>query len=589
VCECWQNARGGQVFFEFQFFQRLPVQLASLGEVVKSPLIPTRTDKSLVFPSIRDLTFSIPGDKICAMNADEKRFFVSPGESRRRSPLIRITRTVGLLPLLLLLTPPVAQAQFNYTTNEGTITITKYTGFAGAVTVPGTINGLPVTRIGIAAFSFSSSVTSVAIPNSVTSIGDWAFWYCSSVTSVAIPNSVTSIGEGAFHGCPSLTNIVIPDSVSNIGAGAFAFCPGLTSITIPESVDGIGDWAFWYCTGLTNVTIPNSVTDIGEGAFWHCAGLTSITIPGSVTSIGGAAFASCSKLTSITIPDSVTYIGYGAFGNCSSLAAITVAALNPFYCSVAGVLFDKNQTVLIQYPKGNSESYTIPDSVTSIGGEAFAGSGLSSVTIPNSVTNIGQSAFYGCPNLTSITIPNGVTSVGYGTFAYCSGLTSALIPSGVTSIGGEAFAGSGLVTVTIPASVTSIGEGAFRACNSLAGVHFKGNAPHDGSDVFYSTPNPTVYYLPGSTGWGATYGGRPTAPWKPLAQIGQGRLGERTNEFGFAIDWASGRVIVVEVCTSLTNPNWSPLQTNTLTADSVYFSDPQWTNYPARFYRLRSQ
>ena len=74
----------------------------------------------------------------------------------------------------------------------------------------------------------------------------------------------------------------------------------------------------------------------------------------------------------------------------------------------------------------------------------------------------------------------------------------------------------------------------------------------------------------------------------PLAQMYHGNFGVRSNEFGFTITWASGRVVVVEVCSNLTNPIWSPLQTNTLTADSFYFSDQQWTDFPARFYRLRS-
>ena len=62
----------------------------------------------------------------------------------------------------------------------------------------------------------------------------------------------------------------------------------------------------------------------------------------------------------------------------------------------------------------------------------------------------------------------------------------------------------------------------------------------------------------------------------------------QTNQFGFNIAWASGQVVAVEACTDLANPIWSPLQTNTLSSDTPYFSDPHWTNYPARFYRVRS-
>ena len=97
-----------------------------------------------------------------------------------------------------------------------------------------------------------------------------------------------------------------------------------------------------------------------------------------------------------------------------------------------------------------------------------------------------------------------------------------------------------------------------------------------------------VYYLPGTTGWGATFGGRPTALWSPQIQSGAG-FGVRSNRFGFDIVWAkaSGMAVVVEACTNLTNPAWSPLVTNTLNSDTVYFSDSQWTNNRIRFYRLR--
>ena len=318
------------------------------------------------------------------------------------------------------------------------------------------------------------------------------------VISVIIEQGVTSIGDYAFSGCESLTSITIPDSVTSIGNWAFFRCTSLTSITIPNSVTSIGDYAFYDCTSLTSITIPGSVTSIGDQAFLYCKSLTSITIPGSVTSIGDDAFSGCESLTSITIPDSVTSIGYGAFAYCTSLASIYVNPNNKTYDSrnncnaiiqtdtntlIAGcrttVIPDSVTSIGDDAFSGctSLSSITIPDSVTSIGGWAFSGcESLKSITIPGSVTSIGDEAFYRCESLTSITIPDSVTSIGGGAFDDCRSLTSITIPDGVTSIGHSAFYYcKSLTSVTIPDSVTSIGRSAFYYCESLSDVYYGGN------------------------------------------------------------------------------------------------------------------
>ena len=274
-----------------------------------------------------------------------------------------------------------------------------------------------------------SSVTKANIPHTikgatVTCIGNGAFGWCKSLTGVTIPDSVTSIGGSAFYGCTSLTSVTIPDSVTSIGGSAFGNCKSLTNMTIPDSVTLIGNGAFLGCTSLTSVTIPDSVTSIGERAFSECTSLTSVTIPDSVTSIGEGAFYDCSSLTSVTIPDSVTSIGNGAFASCTSLTGIWVAEGNNDYSSDAsGVLFNKDKITLVQCP-GTFREYTIPDSVTSIGEQAFMGcSSLTSVTIPDSVTSIHWGAFYDCTSLTSVTIPDSVTSIGAWAFRDCTSLT----------------------------------------------------------------------------------------------------------------------------------------------------------------------
>lgn len=159
----------------------------------------------------------------------------------------------------------------------------------------------------------------------------------------------------------------------------------------------------------------------------------------------------------------------------------------------------------------------------------------------------------------------------------------------VTGIGANAFAAcANLSSVTIPGTVTSIGDGAFANGTRLTRVYFKGNAPSIGATSFAGGANATVYYLPGTTGWGTTLGGRPLELWKPQVPTSATDFGVRANQFGFPISWTGDRVIVVEGCADLAHPVWLPLQTNTLSGDSGYFGDPQWTNYPARLYRIRS-
>ena len=145
----------------------------------------------------------------------------------------------------------------------------------------------------------------------------------------------------------------------------------------------------------------NPVTGIGSNAFQKCSSLTSVTIPSSVTSIGYAAFALCTSLTSVTIPSSVTSIAIAPFGRCTRLTSIIVEKGNVAYTSLDGVLFDIDQTKLIQYPAGKTGAYTIPDSVTSIEAAAFIECTLTSVTIPSSVTSIGNRAFNECSSLIS--------------------------------------------------------------------------------------------------------------------------------------------------------------------------------------------
>ena len=210
--------------------------------------------------------------------------------------------------------------------------------------------------------------------------------------------------------------------------------------------------------GLKNYTIRQGTRCICDSAFSWCKSLQSVTIPDSVTSIGDSAFLGCKSLHSVTIPESVTIIKENPFPACPT----RVINHSNHFTIFEGNLYTSDRRKLISY-LSKGESFIIPDSVTSIGDNAFSGCKfLQSVTIPDSVTSIGDWAFYGCSSLQSVTIPDSVTSIGDRAFGSCESLQSVTIPDSVTSIGNFAFAGcSSLQSVTIPDSVTNIGNCVF--------------------------------------------------------------------------------------------------------------------------------
>lgn len=358
-------------------------------------------------------------------------------------------------------------------------------------------------------------VDSITIPYGVTSIGDEVFAHCTGLKKVTIPGSVKSIGERAFSDCHisteesedgterGLEKVVIENGTETIGKEAFNGCKKLNDIILPDSVTSIGETAFQY-TGLYNdwfdgnedvlyinnhlisvyqgtaneCNIKSGTKTIADSAFFACGSLPGITIPDSVTSIGNRAFKDCNSLKSITIPKRVTTIGNCAFYTCYDLQSIEVDSGNPEYCSENGVLYNKEKTEIIRFPKEKTEvSFAIPKSVTKIADGAFEYcKNLTNVTIPNDMTSIGNNAFESCSGLINITIPKSVTSIGDRAFSECSKLTSIIIPDGVLRIGESSFFKcSSLKDITIPNSVLIIDTDAFKDCMKLKQVYYIGS------------------------------------------------------------------------------------------------------------------
>lgn len=260
------------------------------------------------------------------------------------------------------------------------------------------------------------------------------------------------------------------------------------------------------------VTGGNIFFDTSTGTITECeSSVTEAIIPDtiagvSVTHIEEYAFENCNSLCNITIPASVTSIGEFAFVRCSNLSSINVDNNNIVYSSSAdGVLFNKNQTILITYPQGKEQSsYVIPISVTTIGDWAFdACSALNSITIPTSVTTIGEQVFSNCDGLISIEIPTSVTTIGDRAFYSCNGLSSIKIPSSVTNIGENAFYYcSVLESIEIPSSITSISKGLFWGCGSLRNIEIPTSVTTIGESAFvYCDSLTEVYYSGNEDDW----------------------------------------------------------------------------------------
>ena len=308
-------------------------------------------------------------------------------------------------------------------------------------------------------------------------ISDDAPWTAQDVKTVVIDNGVTSIGGFAFDGCNNLTSVTISDSVTEIREYAFSGCTALTGITIPSGVISM-NCAFENCTALTTVTLPDSVEEVID------------------------AFVGCTALTNIKLPRNVSFIE-GAFAGCTSLTDIAVAEENPYYCAMSGIVYSKDQKMIVAYPAGRPDTaFAIPEGVTSIGNSAFSGcANLTQVSIPEGVTSIGSSAFYECTNLTQVSIPEGITSIGDDAFSGCTNLTQVSIPEGVTKIEYQTFHGcESLESVTIPDAITDIGGNAFLDCDSLKDVYFLGTKDawqkvsiESGNEAI--TENATMHYF----------------------------------------------------------------------------------------------
>jgi hypothetical protein len=321
-------------------------------------------------------------------------------------------------------------------------------------------------------------------------------------------------------------NLVIPSKlggnpVAIIGEYAFIFNKTLLSVTIPEGVTALGDSAFEMSANLVSVKLPSTLKTIGTSTFEGCLALSSITLPDSLTSIGEYAFG-YNKLKSINIPKNLSTIALTTFEGCKEVAAFIVDPTNLYFSGQDGVLYNKDKTTLVRYPKAKTDaSYTVPSTVKVLLENSVTDNDyLTSFILPSGLTTIGNNAFVHCGMLKSLTIPSKVTSVGYYAFRFCTALTTVNFQSVTTGIGYSAFGGctnlssltlpSGLKTIemytfeecyslktlSLPSTLTIIHEGAFSNCINLTGIIIPSGVKVLERSTFYNCSNLSSVSLP---------------------------------------------------------------------------------------------
>lgn len=230
----------------------------------------------------------------------------------------------------------------------------------------------------------------------------------------------------------------------------------------------------------------------------------------TVTSIAWHAFSNCQTLTKVRIPKTMREVftvsvdpdsNKNPFVGCTCLESIEVAEDNPTFCSIEGVLYDKEMTMLCSYPLGaKQQSYTVPEGVTRIGGDAFSHSPfLVTIQIPSTVEVIDHSAFSGCEHLETVNLPDGISHLAAYMFKDCACLKDIEIPNGIKTLAEQVFLGcTSLRKIDVPATVYYIGSLAFRGC-TLNDLIIRGHiSEYLTKDIFSGLNESAILYVPAS-------------------------------------------------------------------------------------------
>jgi hypothetical protein len=384
-----------------------------------------------------------------------------------------------------------------------------------------------VTNIAPKIFMNASWLQKVVLPSTLKTISEGAFMNCAYLTEVSFHQGITNLAfsTSVFSGCSALTSIALPDSLTSLPSYTFQDCSSLTSISLPSALTTIASRAFNRATSLKSITFnPKAdgtfaLTTIDTYAFEGCINLAEafdgsapaapaedetpvapkkFFIPSTVTTIATNALKG-TAIESIILPSGLSTLGGSVFENCTKLQSVTFAG--SLIKILNGSLF-ANTTSL--------KTVEIPALVTTINGNCFEGSGITSITIPSSVNTIGTFAFRNCFSLKTVTFATGSTS----TLTLTEG--SALVPNTFGNC-------TALETVNLPARLATIPYDCFANCTSLVNVNFEQNEEgFNGTSklttiknqAFVNCTSLTHFYMPNTV---TTAGS--TSPWKGCSSL----------------------------------------------------------------------
>ncbi|MBR2114185.1 MAG: leucine-rich repeat protein [Prevotella sp.] len=350
--------------------------------------------------------------------------------------------------------------------------------------------------VGYQAFGYNSKVENITFNEGLQTISSYAFSNCNAVKAIVLPESITTLENNAFEGCDSLTEFRFPKAITEVSNGILYHCDKLQKVVLAEGTTRLGYAAFSYCPQLNdiNVSAMNTLTFVDNYVFEN-TGFTTMTLPNSITEVGYCTFQSCKQLESVNVPTGIDYVPENycksnpllrtvkmhdgirvirneAFEGCASLTdielndKITRIEYDAFWgTNVAFTKLPDSLTFIggssFRDTKAMTCALTIPSGVTTIDGDAFNGSGLTSVTLPKGIKTWGSGLFANCKSLTSVQLPSDIKRITNYMFQSCSALEQIQLPDSLKEIGYAAFDWSGLTSVTLPDSLEVLESSAF--------------------------------------------------------------------------------------------------------------------------------